>query len=499
LLPAPAPAHAAVHSTAHAPDVTPGEAPADALRARFDQIRAELGVPVAFGDEVLTEAKLAAAAGANPSTQPLADLTGIDFVTVDPKGATDLDQAMYLERRDDGYRVEYAIADVPGFVQPGGAVDAEARRRGQTIYAPDRRTPLHPPVLSEAAASLLPGQDRPAFVWRFDLDDAGQVRQLDLVRARIRSRQQLDYEQVQAAADEPGRPQNAALAGLAQLLREVGERRQALELARGGASLPLPEQEVHQDGDSFTLTLRRNLPAEDWNAQLSLMTGIAAAGLMLSAGTGVLRTMPPPDPVSLRRFRAQTRLAGVPWPEAEPYGAFLRRLDSRDPAQLALLHAAGALFRGAGYTPFDGSAPAAPGHAAVASEYAHVTAPLRRLVDRFGLLCAYCAHQGTPVPDWVRAALPQLPQAMMASDRLAGEVERRCLDAVEVALLAGRGGQTFDAVVVAADRDGAGGRVQLVEPPVLAHCGGVLTPGAQVTVVLEPIAPGGATVQFHVT
>jgi exoribonuclease R len=472
-----------------------GSAAGAELLARFDQIRAGLGVPAHFPDDVLAQATQAAQTP-DPGAEPLADLTGIDFVTVDPKGATDLDQAMFLARRDGGgYRVEYAIADVPGFVQPGGAVDAEARRRGQTIYAPDRRTPLHPPVLSEAAASLLPGQERPAFVWRFDLDASGEVQHLDLVRARIRSRQQLDYEQVQAAADQVDHP-DAALAELAGLLREVGERRQALELERGGASLPLPEQEVHQDGGSFRLALRRNLPAEDWNAQLSLMTGIAAAGLMLTAGAGVLRTMPVPDPESLQRFRGQTRAAGVPWPDDEPYGAFLRRLDGREPAHLALLFAAGALFRGAGYTPFDGQAPADPGHAAVASAYAHVTAPLRRLVDRFGLVCAYSAHRGTPVPDWVRQALPLLPPAMSAADRLAGEVERQCLDAVEVAVLAGREGHVFDAIVVSADRSGEGGRVQLLDPPVLARCTGSLTPGERIQVVLAPTERQAAAVSF---
>ena len=56
----------------------------------------------------------------------------------------DLDQALHIERDGDGYRVRYAIADVPAFVGAGGAVDAETRRRGQTIYAPDKRTPLHP-------------------------------------------------------------------------------------------------------------------------------------------------------------------------------------------------------------------------------------------------------------------------------------------------------------------------------------------------------------------
>src|SRR3954452_16545851 len=168
-----------------------------ALEKRFAAIRARLAVPADFPPGVLA----AAAAPAFAPRLPAADLTAVPFVTVDPPGSTDLDQALCIQRRGDGYHVDYAIADVPAFLPPGGPVDVEARRRGQTLYAPDLRTPLHPPVLSEGAASLLEGQVRPAFVWRFELDADGDVRRTELVRALVRSRRRLDYASVQAAAD----------------------------------------------------------------------------------------------------------------------------------------------------------------------------------------------------------------------------------------------------------------------------------------------------------
>jgi exoribonuclease R len=352
---------------------------------------------------------------------------------------------------------------------------------------------LHPAVLSEGAASLLPDAVRPAYVWRFDLDQEGAVQAVDLVRATVRSRRQLDYAQVQAALDASDQGE---LGELGRLLQEIGERRQALEQARGGASLPLPEQEVAAEGSGFTLRLRAARPIEDWNAQLSLMTGIAAAELMLKAGFGVLRTLPPPEPGAMKRFRRQAVALGIDWPEEESYGTFLRRMDGGRPKELALLHAAGALFRGAAYAPFDGEPPAQTQHAAVASAYAHVTAPLRRLVDRFGLVAAHAAHRGEPAPDWLKAALPLLPAAMTASDRLTGEVERRCVDAVEVAVLAGRTGEEFDAVVVDADEDGDGGRVQLLDPPVLSRSSGRLSPGATVRVRLESVDEAASTLKF---
>ncbi|GMA88942.1 hypothetical protein GCM10025868_41920 [Angustibacter aerolatus] len=133
------------------------------LGRAFARIRAEAGLPDAFPPEVLAAAERAAEGG--PPTD-LPDLTALPFFTIDPVGSMDLDQAIHLERRGDGHRLRYAIADVPVVVPAGGPVDAEARRRGQTVYCPDVRVPLHPPVLSEGAASLLPGQVRPAYVWQ---------------------------------------------------------------------------------------------------------------------------------------------------------------------------------------------------------------------------------------------------------------------------------------------------------------------------------------------
>ncbi len=110
-------------------------------------------MPADFPADVLAEAE----AAVREPDLPSSDLTDLPFLTIDPPGSTDLDQAMHLERRGDGFRVRYAIADVGAFVRPGGALDAEAHRRVETLYSPDTRTPLHPPVLSEGAASLLPG------------------------------------------------------------------------------------------------------------------------------------------------------------------------------------------------------------------------------------------------------------------------------------------------------------------------------------------------------
>ena len=405
----------------------------------------------------------------------------------------DLDQAMHLSREGEGYRVRYAIAHLESFVEPGGAIDAEARRRGQTIYAPDERTPLHPPVLSEGAASLLPDEVRPAYVWDIRLDARGEHTAAEVYPAMVRSVDRLEYTAVQAAVDAGTDDERLVL------LREIGEKRILLEQERGGASLPMPDQEVEQDDAGFRLSLRPLVPAEDWNAQISLLTGMAAAEIMLHAEIGILRTMPEPSDKTLGQLRRIARALGVDWPAEQTHGDFLRSLDGADPAHLALIHVSTVLFRGAGYTAFDGGVPELVEQAAIAAPYAHVTAPLRRLVDRFGLaLCAaLCA--GDEVPTWVRQALPTLPELMEVSDRVAGGVERATMDAVEAATLADRVDETFAAVVVDVPEGGDGAlEIQLVDPPVLARAKGSAELGDEVTVRLTGVDLTEGTVDFTV-
>lgn len=459
------------------------------LRRRFDAIRAEQKVPGEYPADAVAEAERVAA---TPPGLPERDETAVPFLTIDPAGSMDLDQALHLEGSREGYRLRYAIADVPCFVAPGGAVDAETWRRGQTVYAPDRRTPLHPAVLSEGAASLLPGQVRPAFVWDLRLAASGESTDVAVYRAMVKSVDRLDYGQVQKAVDAGTEDQRLVL------LKEVGEKRIALERKRGGASLRMPEQQVIEDADgSFRVEFRPPLMAEDWNAQLSLLTGMAAAEMMMAAKVGILRSMPAPEPRVVHRYRRQARALGVEWPQEQAYGEFLRSLDRGNPKHLALIYEATGLFRGARYTPFQGEVPPQHEHAAVASAYAHVTAPLRRLVDRFGLAICEAISAGHPVPDWVRAALDGLPKVMESSDRMAGAVDRACADAVEAAVLRNRVGEEFEAAVV--DRREKGGvLVQVNEPAVVAVADGAAEPGRQVRARLASAEVSTGSVRFQI-
>jgi exoribonuclease R len=457
------------------------------LRAAFAALRTELGVPADFPPEVTAEAEQ------TPPPKGYEDATDIPLFTIDPPASTDLDQAMHLSRRGTGYRLRYAIADVAAFVAPGSALDAETHRRVLTLYFPDTRVPLHPPLLSEGAASLLPDQVRPAALWTIDLDADGRTTAAEVRRALVRSRAKLDYEGVQRTIDSGTAEEPLAL------LRVVGELRERLEVERGGISLRVPEQEIVERDGSYQLTYRAPLPADGWNAQISLLTGMAAADLMLAYGTGVLRTLPAAPDGAVGRLRRTATALHIDWPHHVSYAALIRSLDPGVPSHAAFLQECTTLLRGAGYTVFrDGALPPLTTHAAVAAPYAHCTAPLRRLVDRYASETCLAAVAGEPVPEWVLAAFEALPREMSEGGRLAAKAERACVDLVEAAVLKDRVGEVFDGCVVDLDEHRPTvGTVQLETPAVMGRIDGEdLSLGERLRVRVVASDPATSKVRF---
>lgn len=539
--------------------------PAEVTRA-LDELRAHYEVPTAFPPEALAEAEAAASAWAQDGPARILadgarDARDLDLVTIDPPGSMDLDQAVLLERlavqTDEAgtdtaqapgpapvYRVHYAIASLATFVTPGGALDAELRRRGETVYAPDVATPLHPEVLSHGAASLLEGVDRPACLWTIDLDSRGEVVSAHVERALVRSRARLTYGEVQAAIDGAGSLPAAAPADLPGLLAEIGLLRLEREAARGGISMTTPEQVIETAGAAepaeaaepvetgaadepdapgraeaagpegsagaaasrgYRLAYRVPQPAERYNAQISLLTGMCAARIMVERGVGVLRTLPPARPEDYARLRRVASALGIDWPDARSYPDLVRGLDHAVPAHAAFMDQAMSLFRGSGYLAFGVDGIGAPTdddasdteeavHSAIAARYAHVTAPLRRLVDRYGEEICIAACAGTPLPEWVAQSLPDLPGIMEQTGKRARAVGRGALSALEALVLRGHEGEVFDGVITS-EREGRGELV-MAEPAVVteirargASGGGRLPVGERVRVRLLAADP----------
>jgi exoribonuclease R len=462
------------------------------LREGIARIQGELDVTPAFPPEVMEAAKAAVAAPRLPDL----DRTDLPLVTIDPETSMDLDQAMHIERdpdNDGGYVVYYAIADLAAFISPGDPIDVEAHQRGMTLYGADSKVPLHPPLISEGAASLLPDQVCPALLWTIRVDATGEGTDVTVERARVRSTAKLSYEGVQRAFDD------GSAAEPLLLLKEVGELRLAREAARGGVSLPLPEQEVTVEGDHWGLEFRAQLPTEQWNAQISLLTGMAAAALMVYGRVGLLRTLPPADPRDVQRLHRTARALGIDWPAEMLYPDFVRSLDPRIPSHAAMVTACTRLLRGSGYVGFVGEVPDQPEHSALASEYAHVTAPLRRLGDRYaGEIClALCA--GEDVPDWVLEHLHTLPQTLQRADQMSHRYEGAVVDLVEAGVLRPRLGQRFEGVVVDVDeKDQHRGTITIQDPAVEAPlvANGALPLGSEISAALTKADLDARSVEF---
>jgi exoribonuclease R len=448
------------------------------LDAGLQRIREQFHVPAGFPPSAALGAVQAAARRPGPEH---VDRTDRPFVTLDPAGSTDLDQAFALERAGTEIVLHYAIADVGFFVDRGDALDDEAWQRGVTVYMPDERARLYPAALSEGAASLLPDAPRPAVVFTVRVDEAGAVRLDGVERAVVHSRAKLAYETVRA---------DQLPAELGELARRIA----AAEDARGAPRVEFPEQELDDVDGRWALRFDPRLASEDDNAGMSLATNLAVADALLAAGTGLFRVMPEPTEAAVRRLRQTAQAFGLRWSPEQPLADFQRSLPTDEPRAAAFLIA---VRRAGGGASYEAYAPGVtPWHAAMAATYAHATAPLRRLADRYVVEAALDIANGRPVAAPVQEAFGALPAAMASGEQRANNVERAVIDLAEAVLLAGREGDVFDAVVVDEDRRGA--VIQLLDPAVMARVtADRVEPGSAVRVTLDRADPVARIVAFR--
>ncbi|MBP6555883.1 MAG: RNB domain-containing ribonuclease [Novosphingobium sp.] len=440
-------------------------------------IRAQFKVPDGFPAEVDAAAEVSARRTLSEHT----DRTAMPFVTLDPASSTDLDQAFAIEQAGGDILLHYAIADVAWFVADGDPLDTEAWKRGETTYLPDGKAGLYPRVLAEGAASLLPDGPRPAVVFTSRIDAAGKAVLQGVERAVIHSRAKLAYDTVR---------NDELPAGFAELARRIA----AADDARGAARVDPPEQEVERDAAGhFTLRLRPLSVAERSNAALSLATNLAVADMLLSAKTGLFRVMAEPDEHAQNRLRHTAEAFGLTWPKQATLEQFERLLDPADPREAAFMLAIRRAGNGAGYEPYQPGA--VPWHAAMAATYCHMTAPLRRLADRYVIRAALAVANGQPVPAEVEAAFARLGPVMDKAQARSGQVERAVVDLAEAAMLVGREGADFEAVVT--DLGETGARIQLCELPIVARTvARRVQPGERIVVRLESADPIKRLISF---
>jgi VacB/RNase II family 3'-5' exoribonuclease len=391
------------------------------------------------------------------------DATDIAFVTLDPLASTDLDQAYAVKRDGDNIILHYAIADIGAFVARGSDIEKQAWLRGVTVYCPDGSVPLYPRVLSSQRASLLPDGPRPAILLTVQVDLQGQARLLQVERATVSSRAKLAYE-------------NTTDADFPVEVLELANRIYQAETNRGAFRVERPDQQVINDsaapgGLRLSFALKRS--SEDRNAALSLAANLAVASCFLEKGVGLFRVMDEPDAAQMERLRAQAKAIGIDWPADQGLSALVKQLRADRPQHLQLSLAIRRVGGGAHYLQFPDPKLSdqlkdqrKPWHSAIAASYAHATAPMRRLADRYvlELLVALFANDQKAVDELI-PILAQLPSVMHTAERRAAKVEHDSIDLIETAMLAPLVGTILDATITDLGKDNW--QIQIDEPAVI--------------------------------
>jgi ribonuclease R len=395
------------------------------------------------------------------------DLREVPLPTIDPKDARDHDDAVWVEKRDDGYRVYVAIADVAEYVTAGSALDAEARARGCTIYLPDRAIPMLPGALAADLCSLLPDRERLCLCVIAELDRTGEVESFELVEGVMRSAAMLTYEGValslgfteegqrsrQAEAMKPG------LRVLDELSRKLRKRR----LSSGALDLDLPEAHVILDdktGVPQDVVRRAKDPgvkrAYQMIEELMLLANeLVAQWLSSRKSLAVYRVHAAPDPTKLERLARVAKRIGLevdPNDLLEPQGLgrWLRRIAEHPNKQVLEMLTLRSLKQ-AVYDIVN------IGHFGLASDaYLHFTSPIRRYPDLVvhrlvkGLLRGGRASNTPEAVEQIREAATQSSQR----ERASMEVEREVVDLYRTLLMQSHVGETLAGVVTGVTPNG---------------------------------------------
>ncbi|AOL94861.1 ribonuclease R [Porphyrobacter sp. LM 6] len=412
---------------------------------------AKHGIPHIFPEEVLEEAPRAAKLKLSEKARE--DLRHLPIVAIDPADARDHDDAIWAEPDGQGgFNAVVAIADVSFYVRPGSALDREARKRGNSVYFPDRVVPMLPEVLSADVCSLKEGEDRAAMACHLHISAEGKVTSFRFTRALVRIAHNIAYEDAQKAVDDGNPP--AFLANLWAAWKALAAARHA----RDPLELELPERRVVLDeqGRIASIAIRERLDAHRVVEDFMIAANVAAAkALEAKTAPVVYRIHEPPSREKLIALRDYLATMGkkLALGQVVTPGLFNRMLkDISDEAEKALVMEAVLRSQTQAYY-----GPANAGHFGLSlGSYAHFTSPIRRYSDLLvhrALVDAYKLEQPAPpgsipatsgLSDRDRASLQQVSDAISQTERRAMEAERDTIDRYVAAWLSARVGEVFD-------------------------------------------------------
>ncbi len=425
-----------------------------------EKIKIREGIAEEFPEEVVLEANALPPRIDRGEAKNRVDLRELDLVTIDPETARDHDDAIFVERRKDGFRLVVAIADVSHYVSEGSAMDREALERGTSIYLPDRAIPMLPPELSTDLASLIPNRDRLCMAVEMQIDEKAQVTSHRIFEGVMRSHGKLYYTGVARALgltkEGPHQPAAEKRIETLETLMDLSSRLRQRRLKRGALDFDLPEPKValDEEGEPRAIEQSRRDPgvrrAYQIVEDMMLVTNeVVASYVKRHEAPGVFRIHGKPDPERVSMFCKVASTFGYELDEEQAsspkqLSRFLRRIDGTEEAPLLRY----LLLRAMQQAQYD-TDPSIGHFALAAKDYLHFTSPIRRYPDLLvhRLLRDMIRNRSLDAA----TLLPRLQRfSAQASERerRAMTVERDVVDVYRVIYMQAHIGEMFDARIV---------------------------------------------------
>lgn len=415
-------------------------------------ILAEYGLPFKYPEEVTLAGEKLDANKAFSDIFPRKDFRKPLTITIDPESAKDFDDALSLEKVDEGrWEVGVHIADVTAYVLPDDEIDREAAKRATSVYLVDRTVPMLPERLCNDLCSLKPGVDRPAYSVIFQLDDEAKVLDYEITRTIIHSDKRLTYEEAQAMIDGADQPETAAI----QTLNNLAKKLRADRMKAGAIAFERSELafRIDDQGKPLEIYVKHPIPANHLIEEFMLLANRTVAkhiGTLYGEGkeepTFVYRVHDTPDAEKLAdlaefvgRLGYKIKPTGTPEQIARSLNDLLKKVQDKPEAELVetltIRTMAKAIYQTENI-----------GHYGLAFPYyTHFTSPIRRHPDM--MVHRLLTHYMNGGKSLKRADIEEICKYDSEQERKATEAERTSIKYKQVEFMQNHLGEVFDGVI----------------------------------------------------
>jgi ribonuclease R len=443
-------------------------------------------IPHQFPDDVLRQAQ------EYPNTIPAVeigrrhDYRGLDIVTIDGETARDFDDAVWVDRLENGnYELHVHIADVSYYVRPGSPIDQEAFKRGTSVYFPDRAVPMLPVELSTELCSLKPNVDRLVLSVVLEIDNKGEVVSQEFTRGVIRSAERMTYTNVHLIleGDAGLRDRYARLVPRFELMQELALKLNRKRVKRGSIDFDLPEPLIEFEKGEMIGVIRspRNIAHRIIEEFMLAANEAVASHLEQAEIPSIYRIHEQPDPKRIMDFEEIASqfgysLAAGPLP-VKKFRNTQRQRDGRKATKEIVIPDEKISIPSRAYQKLTAKLEGKPeeriltylmlrslkqakyseenaGHYALAApSYTHFTSPIRRYPDLIvhRILGEFFDHRNTSLSE---EQLRVISDESSSTERRADEAERELVEWKKAKFMEQRIGEDFDALVISVTKFG---------------------------------------------